>query len=71
MAGKLFVMGRSLGSASAIEIASTYASEIGGLIVESGFAYIIPLLKLLGIDVDAIRIYEDKCPSNTQKISLI
>jgi pimeloyl-ACP methyl ester carboxylesterase len=32
----LFVMGRSLGSHSAVELASRYAEELSGLIVESG-----------------------------------
>lgn len=36
--GPLFVMGRSLGSAPAIEVAYRYQSELKGLIVESGFA---------------------------------
>lgn len=67
--GKLVVMGRSLGSASAIELASEYESEIGGLIIESGFAHILPLLLLLGIDVHALNITEDKCPNNAKKIS--
>ncbi len=47
--GPLSVMGRSLGSASAIELASYYQSEISGLIVESGFAYTYELLQRLGI----------------------
>jgi pimeloyl-ACP methyl ester carboxylesterase len=36
--GDLFVMGRSLGSAPAIEVAYHYQSLLKGLIVESGFA---------------------------------
>jgi alpha-beta hydrolase superfamily lysophospholipase len=36
--GPLFVMGRSLGSGPAIEVAYHYQSELKGLIVESGFA---------------------------------
>ena len=40
-------MGRSLGSAAAIEIASG-ASEIAGLILDSGFAYTFPLIQRLG-----------------------
>jgi pimeloyl-ACP methyl ester carboxylesterase len=42
--GKIIIMGRSLGSASALEICSYYHEKIDGLIVESGFAYAIPLL---------------------------
>lgn len=36
--GDLFVMGRSLGSAPAIEVAYHYQERLKGLIVESGFA---------------------------------
>jgi len=36
--GDIFVMGRSLGSAPAIEVAYHYRQQLGGLIVESGFA---------------------------------
>ncbi|HEY48796.1 MAG TPA: alpha/beta hydrolase [Dehalococcoidia bacterium] len=36
--GPLFIMGRSLGSLSALELASTYQQELKGLIIESGFA---------------------------------
>jgi alpha-beta hydrolase superfamily lysophospholipase len=45
----LFVMGRSLGSAAAIEIAYRAGREPGGLIIESGFAYTFPLLTTLGL----------------------
>ncbi|MDX9785732.1 MAG: alpha/beta fold hydrolase [Desulfobacterales bacterium] len=46
--GPLLVMGRSLGSASALELAATHSNDISGLIIESGFAYVGPLLALLG-----------------------
>jgi alpha-beta hydrolase superfamily lysophospholipase len=36
--GNLFVMGRSLGSAPAIEVAYHYQQQLKGLIIESGFA---------------------------------
>jgi pimeloyl-ACP methyl ester carboxylesterase len=45
----LFVMGRSLGSAAAIEIAQHAGGEIAGLIIESGFADTLPLLATLGL----------------------
>ena len=35
----LFVMGRSLGSAAAIEIVFRAKEQVAGLIIESGFAY--------------------------------
>ncbi len=67
--GPLFIMGRSLGSASAIELASEYGSEIGGLIIESGFANIVPLLQLLGVNIHTLGITEADCPNNAIKIS--
>lgn len=44
----LFVMGRSLGSASALEVAVHARDEISGLIIESGFALTFPLIERLG-----------------------
>ena len=52
--GPLIVMGRSLGSASALELAAAYPGEAAALIVESGFAYAGPLLQLLGVNLAAI-----------------
>ncbi len=46
---RLFVMGRSLGSAAAIEIAARAGDAIAGLILESGFAHTLPLLATLGL----------------------
>lgn len=45
--GNSFVMGRSLGSICAIELAASYPQEIKGLIIESGFASIWRLLRHL------------------------
>jgi alpha-beta hydrolase superfamily lysophospholipase len=49
--GNLFLMGRSLGSASAIELACHYQGEVKGLIVESGFADALALLSRFGISI--------------------
>ncbi len=67
--GPLIVMGRSLGSASALELAAHYEGEIAGLIIESGFAYAGPLLQLLGVDPDAIGFKEEKGFRNKDKIA--
>lgn len=48
---KLLVMGRSLGSAPSIHAAHQFPDEIAGLIVESGFAQLPPLLAQLGLPV--------------------
>ncbi len=47
-----YLMGRSLGSAAVIEIASKVGNEIAGLVIESGFANTFPLLERLGLHVD-------------------
>ena len=47
--GDLFVMGRSLGSAPAIEVAYRYQQLLQGLIVESGFASQKKQLARLGV----------------------
>jgi alpha-beta hydrolase superfamily lysophospholipase len=57
--GPFVIMGRSLGSASALEIVSNYADRTDGLVVESGFAFIKPLLELLGVDSDILGIDEN------------
>jgi len=66
--GPIFIMGRSLGSASALELAENYQEHINGLIIESGFAHAIPLLQLLGVDTDSLGISENKGFNNIDKI---
>lgn len=66
--GPILLMGRSLGSASVLELAATYKNLIDGLIVESGFAYAGPLLTLLGIDFAALGFEEEKGFRNVDKI---
>ncbi|NQT54916.1 MAG: alpha/beta hydrolase [Desulfobacteraceae bacterium] len=66
--GPFLVMGRSLGSASALELASHYQKQVDGLIVESGFAYDGPLLGLLGINVQALGFREEEGFRNVDKI---
>jgi uncharacterized protein len=66
--GPLVVMGRSLGSASALEVASTHANLTDALIIESGFAFAGPLLKLLGVDLDQIGFKETQGFANLDKI---
>ncbi len=66
--GPLIVMGRSLGSASALELAAAFGDKIDGLIIESGFAWAAPLLRLLGVNPDAIGFNEEKGFANIDKI---
>ena len=68
--GPLIVMGRSLGSAPALELAAAHPEEIDGLIIESGFAHAEPLLRLLGVPTDRIGFKEAAGFNNTEKIAL-
>jgi alpha-beta hydrolase superfamily lysophospholipase len=45
----LWVMGRSMGSICALELADHYPEKIKGLVVESGFASVTRLIKHLGL----------------------
>ena len=66
--GAFVVMGRSLGSASALELASRHRDRIDGLVVESGFARTGPLLALLGINTEAMAFREEEGTENLQKM---
>ncbi|MBN1813063.1 MAG: alpha/beta fold hydrolase [Anaerolineae bacterium] len=51
---RLYVMGRSLGSAAAIEVARHAGGRLAGLIIESGFADTFALLARLGLWVQGV-----------------
>ena len=61
--GGIFVMGRSLGSVSAIEVAYHYQEQINGLIIESGFASIIRLLTHSGFPAEYLEINDIDFPN--------
>lgn len=67
----LIVMGRSLGSASVLELAAHYPTLVNGLIVESGFAWTSPLLKVLGINPQETGFKEEDGLGNLDKIRTI
>lgn len=69
--GPLIVMGRSLGSASALELACRQPSDVDGLIIESGFAFAAPLLQLLGISPTELGFREEDGFGNIDKIKQI
>jgi hypothetical protein len=66
--GAFIAMGRSLGSASALELASHHKIRMDGLVVESGFAHTAPLLALLGANASAMGFGEEKGLRNLEKI---
>jgi alpha-beta hydrolase superfamily lysophospholipase len=69
--GRLFIMGRSLGSASAIELASHYHRELKGLIIESGFANVFNLLKYLGFPLKSLGVDVPQTPYSLKLIRKI
>jgi hypothetical protein len=64
--GPVGVMGRSLGSASAVELAASYPDRVAGLAVESGFADAGPLLALMGLEPAALGIEADYWTNRTK-----
>ncbi len=66
--GPLVVMGRSLGSAPALESAFSHQESFKGLIIESGFAYMMPLLRRLGIEPERLGLSEEDGCRNMEKI---
>jgi alpha-beta hydrolase superfamily lysophospholipase len=69
--GPLVLMGRSLGSVCAIELAATFQNDIAGLIIESGIATTMPFLQKMGIDTAALGITEQDGFGNILKIERI
>jgi pimeloyl-ACP methyl ester carboxylesterase len=67
--GPLFVMGRSLGCHSAVEVAARYQEEIKGLIMESGSAGIERMVKRRGLSSELphtgemLRLHREKLRS--------
>jgi uncharacterized protein len=51
---ELWIMGRSLGSVSALELAHKHQDVIKGLIIESGFPGVVRIITHLGIPADGI-----------------
>lgn len=69
--GSIFVMGRSLGSASAIDLTERHQGTIKGLIIESGFSDTIPFTHTLGIETEGTDITEEDCFRNCEKMAEI
>lgn len=69
--GALFLMGRSLGSAPAIDLATRHDGAIKGLILESAIAETLPLARILGIEPEKNGISEEDGFNNLKKIESI
>jgi len=69
---RLWIMGRSLGSISALELAYRYPDRLQGLIVESGFCSVVRIITLLGFPppgVDLEKI-DQECLEMIKNISV-
>lgn len=66
--GNIFIMGRSLGAAPAIELAFNYQDGMGGLIIESGFASVGRLVELIGVPVETLGFNQQKLSFNVERI---
>ena len=68
----LWIMGRSLGSMSALELAAHYQEEVQGLIIESGFASVTRLARQWGLPVDlsVLLSVEEQCLAMIRTITL-
>jgi len=68
----IWVMGRSMGSVPALELAQSYPDKIRGLIIESGFPSATRIARRLGFPVPEsdIRLVEDECMKKIRKITM-
>jgi uncharacterized protein len=68
----LWVMGRSMGSIPALELADHYPDKLKGLVVESGFASVTRLIKHLGLPSRGINLepMEQERMNRIRKISV-
>ncbi len=69
--GPLVVMGRSLGSVSAIELAAAYDDDIAGLVLDSAFASTVALLGRIGVPVSELGITEEETSINVDSIARV
>jgi len=68
----LWVMGRSLGSISALELAYHYQDALKGLILESGFPSVVRIMAHLGVPAHGMNLekIDQACLERLQKIFL-
>jgi alpha-beta hydrolase superfamily lysophospholipase len=69
--GPFILMGRSLGSVCAIELAAACQDDIAALIIESGIATTMPLLRNMGVDTTGLGIIEQHGFRNIHKIARV
>jgi len=68
--GPVFLMGRSLGSHSALELAYHYSQRLAGMIVESGSANMARLLRFFSVPPEQLRELEEAGYARVRSITL-
>jgi hypothetical protein len=71
LSGPIFVMGRSLGSSPALEVAVGFQKAISGLILDSGFADTYRLLERLGVNPRHLDASGRRAASNHEKMKKV
>jgi len=68
----IWVMGRSMGSVPALELAKSYPEEIRGLIIESGFPCACRLVRRLQIPLpeEDVKLVENECLEKMRHITI-
>lgn len=67
---RLFIMGRSLGSVAAFELAAAYPAASKGLIIESGFVCASRIARRVGFLRDELELLEEECRQKIRSIRL-
>jgi len=69
---EIWIMGRSMGSVSALELAASYPDKIRGLIIESGFPCAARIVKRLQLPLPEadVKLVEDECLEKMRRITI-
>jgi len=69
---EFWIMGRSMGSVPALELAKHYPKEISGLIIESGFPSATRIARRLGLPIPEadVKLIEDECQQKMRAITV-
>ena len=69
---EIWVMGRSMGSVPALELAASYPLEIPGMIIESGFPCATRIVRRHRIPIpeSELKIVEDECLQKLRRITI-
>ncbi len=69
--GAFFLMGRSLGSVPAIDLAKNHEDDIKGIILESAIANTVSIMEHIGINISSTDFTEDDGFGNLDKIEAV